>query len=47
MKLNDFEKHIDETILDRGHDYYDERRISEIVKLGDQEYLFTVAGQFL
>lgn len=44
MKLNDFEKHIDETILDRGHDYYDERRISEIVKLGDQEYLFTVEG---
>ncbi|MBC3796006.1 SWIM zinc finger family protein [Acetobacterium tundrae] len=44
MKLNDFEKYIDETILDRGYDYYDEGRISEIIKQGDQDYLFTVAG---
>lgn len=38
MKLNDFEKHIDETILDRGYDYYDEGRISEIIKQGDRDY---------
>lgn len=44
MKLNDFEKHIDETILDRGYDYYDEGRINEVIKQGDRDYLFTVAG---
>ena len=44
MKLNGFEKYIDEMILDRGYDYYDEGKISEIVKLGDRDYLFTVQG---
>ena len=44
MKLNDFQKYIDETILDWGYDYYDEGRISEVIKQGDRDYLFTVAG---
>ncbi|MEO1816090.1 MAG: SWIM zinc finger family protein [Acetobacterium sp.] len=44
MKLNDFENYIDETILDRGYDYYDEGRISKVIKQGDRDYLFIIAG---
>lgn len=44
MNINDFEKHINKTILDRGYDYYSEGNIIETYNQGDNEYIFQVQG---
>lgn len=44
MNINNFEKHINKTILDRGYDYYNEGNIVEIYNQGDNEYIFQVQG---
>lgn len=44
MNINDFEKHINKTILDRGYDYYNECNIIETYNQGDNEYIFQVQG---
>lgn len=44
MNINDFENHINQTILDRGYDYYRDGNVIEIYNQGDNAYIFTVQG---
>lgn len=44
MNINNFEEYINETILDRGYDYYIEGNIVEACVQGDNEYIFRVQG---
>lgn len=44
MNINNFEEHINRTILERGYDYYDEGNIVETYNQGDNEYIFQVQG---
>lgn len=44
MNINNFEKHINKTILDRGYDYYNEGNITETYNQGNNEYIFEVQG---
>lgn len=44
MNINNFENHVDKTILDRGYDYYISDNIVEVYKRGDNEYVFQIQG---
>lgn len=44
MKLNDFEKYIDRTILSRGREYYDNGCVERLEKTDDNCYEAEVAG---
>ncbi|HIG0362329.1 TPA: SWIM zinc finger family protein [Clostridium sporogenes] len=44
MNINDFEKHINKTILDRGYGYYIDGNITETCNCTDNEYIFEVEG---
>ncbi len=44
MNINDFEKHINKTILDRGYGYYIDGNIMETYNSADNEYIFEVQG---
>ncbi|MFL0197725.1 SWIM zinc finger domain-containing protein [Clostridium sp. WILCCON 0269] len=44
MNINNFQKHTNKTILDRGYDYYNEGNIIEICNQGDNEYIFQIRG---
>lgn len=44
LDLNDFEHQIDETILERGYDYYQDGCIREVNDLGGGDYEATVEG---
>lgn len=44
MNINNFEDHINKTILDRGYDYYNEGNIIKTYSQGDNEYIFQVQG---
>ncbi|HHV75109.1 MAG TPA: hypothetical protein GXX41_10830 [Thermoanaerobacterium sp.] len=44
MKINNFENHIDKTILNRGYDYYINDNIVEVYKRRDNEYIFQIQG---
>ncbi len=44
MNVNNFENHINKTILDRGYIYYMDGNILETTKQGDNEYIFLVEG---
>ncbi|MCH3964468.1 MAG: hypothetical protein LKE46_09325 [Clostridium sp.] len=44
MNVNDFEEHVDKTILDRGYDYYNDGNIVEFYKKGNSEYVFFIEG---
>lgn len=43
MNLNNFEEYIDEIILDRGYDYFEEERIIGVIEESEHEYLLTIA----
>lgn len=45
MNLNDFENNINQTILDRGYDYYTDGNVIEIYSQGDNAYIFKVQGR--
>lgn len=44
MNINDFQNHVNETILDRGYEYYTNGNIIETYSQGDNEYIFQVEG---
>ncbi len=44
MNINNFENHVNKTILDRGYEYYTEGNIVETYNQGDNEYIFQVQG---
>ncbi|WP_454054849.1 SWIM zinc finger family protein [Clostridium sp. Marseille-Q7071] len=44
MNINNFENHINKTILDRGYVYYSEGNITETYNKGENEYIFQVQG---
>jgi len=44
MKLNDFEQYVDDVIMERGRQYYQEKRIGVIVKQQDNRYVVAVTG---
>lgn len=44
MNINNFEKHVDERILDRGYDYYNYGNIVEVYKETENQYIFDVNG---
>lgn len=44
MNINDFENHINGTILDRGYDYYTDENVIETYSQGDNAYIFKVQG---
>ena len=44
MNINNFESHINKTILDRGYDYNNEGNIIETYNQRDNEYIFQVQG---
>lgn len=44
MNINDFQKHINKTILDRGYGYYIDGNIKETYNCTDNEYIFEVEG---
>lgn len=44
MNINDFKKHIDKKILDRGYAYYSEGNIIETYNQGNNEYIFQIQG---
>jgi hypothetical protein len=44
MKLSNFERHIDQTIIARGFDYYQHHHIVDQECQGDGEYVFWVEG---
>jgi hypothetical protein len=44
VNINDFEKYISKTILDRGYDYYNNGNIVEFRKKGNSEYVFIIEG---
>ncbi|WP_346938485.1 hypothetical protein [uncultured Clostridium sp.] len=44
MNINNFERNIDRTILDRGYNYFDEGSVIDVYNQGDNEYVFEVEG---
>lgn len=44
MNINNFEKHIDKRILERGYDYYNDGNIVEVYKQTENEYIFDIEG---
>lgn len=44
MNINDFQNHVNETILDRGYEYYTNGNIVETYSQRDYEYIFQVEG---
>lgn len=44
MNINNFENHVDKTILNRGYDYYINDNIVEVYKRRDNEYVFQIQG---
>lgn len=44
MNIHDFEYYINQTILDRGFNYYTDGNIVDSYKRGDREYIFHVEG---
>ena len=44
MNINNFENHINGTILDRGYDYYTNGNVIETYSQGDNAYIFKVQG---
>ncbi|WP_251862358.1 hypothetical protein [Clostridium sp. Marseille-Q2269] len=44
MNINDFQRHINNIILDRGYFYYIDGNIMDIYNHGDNEYVFEVQG---
>lgn len=44
MNINNFESHINKTILDRGYSYYMEGNVVDTVELGENKYIFTIEG---
>jgi len=44
MNVNNFENHINGTILDRGYDYYTDGNVIEIYNQGDNRYILKVRG---
>jgi len=45
MNINNFEQHLNKTILDRGNDYYMNGHIIETYIQGNNEYVFTIEGK--
>ena len=44
MNLNDFEKHIDSVIIERGFDYYEDGYVTEITELKKNVWSAVVEG---
>lgn len=44
MNINNFEYHINKTIVDRGYNYYIEGNVVEAFKKGESEYIFHIEG---
>lgn len=44
MNIDNFERYINSTILERGYDYYEEGDVIEVLYKGDNEYIFQVRG---
>ncbi|WP_071458625.1 SWIM zinc finger family protein [Bacillus massilinigeriensis] len=44
MNINNFEKYVSKTILDRGYDYYMAGNVVDTYSEGDNEYFFDVEG---
>ncbi|MBB6447783.1 SWIM zinc finger family protein [Bacillus benzoevorans] len=45
MNINNFKNHVDEVILDRGHDYYIDGKIVDSYEQGNNEYVFSIEGR--
>ncbi|WP_062108750.1 SWIM zinc finger family protein [Bacillus niameyensis] len=44
MNIHNFDKHISETIIQRGYDYYRDGNVIEVFTSQEGEYIFTVVG---
>lgn len=44
MNINNFENHVNKTILDRGYSYYIEGNVIEAYKQDDNKYIFHIEG---